>query len=181
MYFDYSEKTISSEKIYQGKIIQVKVDTVLLPNGKEAKRELVNHPGAIAVLALTPEDKIILVRQYRKPLEKTILEIPAGKLEKGENPLDCAIRELKEETGYIASNMTQITKFYTSPGFADEIIYLYKANSLEQGEAKPDEDEFIETVELSLDEALERIKTGEVIDAKTIMAIYYWQLERNKG
>ncbi|WP_176717362.1 NUDIX hydrolase [Vulcanibacillus modesticaldus] len=174
---DYIEQTISSTTIYEGKIIKVDVDKVRLPNGKESFREIVHHSGAVAILAISKENKVIMVKQYRKPLEKTILEIPAGKLEKGEKPLDCAIRELKEETGYTASNMSQIAKFYTSPGFADEIIYLFKAEDIQPGAAKPDEDEFVELVELTIDEVNELINDSKIIDAKTLIALNYWQLE----
>ena len=180
MSLNYNEPTISSKPIFDGKVIKVKVDTVELPNGKHATRELVSHPGAVGVLAITDDQKIILVRQFRKPLEKMNLEIPAGKLEPNEDPMECALRELKEETGYTASNMTQITKFYTSPGFANEIIYLYHAEGLENGEATPDEDEFVELVSLTLEEALQLIAEGEIVDGKTIIAIYYWQIERLK-
>lgn len=172
------EKTVSTETIYQGKVIQLQLDEVRLPNGKIASREIVRHPGAVAVMAITPENKMIFVRQFRKPLDKTILEIPAGKLEKAEDPLDCAKRELLEETGYQAEQMNFVHKFYTSPGFADELLFIYEGVNLTAGAAKPDEDEFVDLVELTLDEAFERMETGEIIDAKTILAVYYWQ---NKG
>lgn len=178
---NYTETTISSTKIYDGKIIKVNLDTVQLPNGNEALREIVLHQGAVGVLAITSDNKIILVKQYRKALETAIFEIPAGKLEKDENPADCAIRELQEETGFIASNITQIAKFYTSPGFANEIIYLYEAKDLIQGEASPDEDEFVEIYQFSLEEALDMVKDGRIIDAKTLIAIYYWQNQTLMG
>ena len=174
------EKTIAKETVYKGKIIQVDVDTVELPNGKTSKREIVHHQGAVGILAVTADLKMIFVRQFRKPLEQAILEIPAGKLEQGENPLDCAIRELKEETGYTTTNMTQISKFYTSPGFADEVIYLFKAEELQSGLAVPDEDEFVELVQLTFDEALDLINEGKIMDAKTVIAVQYWQLEMSK-
>lgn len=167
------EKTIATQKIFTGKVIDLQVDDVLLPNGNVSKREIVKHPGAVAVMALTEEEKIVLVRQFRKALEKTILEIPAGKLEKGEEPLDSAHRELEEETGYQARKLEKVVSFYTSPGFADEEIHLYWATGLEKGAFNPDEDEFVELVELSLDECFKRIETGDICDAKTIFAIYY--------
>jgi ADP-ribose pyrophosphatase len=169
------EKTISSQTIFEGKLVRLLVDQVRLPNGKTAKREIVKHPGAVAVLAITAEDKLVLVRQFRKPLEKTILEIPAGKLEPEEDPVDCAARELEEETGYKAEKLEHIVSFYTSPGFADEYLHLYEATGLKEGEVHPDQDEFVERVELTLDECFDRIKTGEISDAKTVMAVYYWQ------
>lgn len=169
---DLYEKTLASKTIYEGKIITVKVDDVLLPNGKQGKREIVHHQGAVAVLALTEENKMVAVRQFRKPLEATIVEIPAGKLERGEEPLECAKRELWEETGYTAQSFTLISSFYTSPGFADELIHLYLATGLQEGEQKPDEDEFVEVMLLSLQEAQELHRQGMIKDAKTVLAMY---------
>ncbi|WCK55957.1 NUDIX hydrolase [Aneurinibacillus sp. Ricciae_BoGa-3] len=171
------EKTIASESIYDGKIIKVKVDTVELPNGRTATREIVNHMGAVAVMAVTEDNRMVVVRQFRKPLERDLVEIPAGKLEPGETPAACAVRELAEETGYTAENMKHIASFYTSPGFADEIIHLYRAEGLKTGKAQPDEDEFVELLHISLEEAKQMIESGEIRDAKTIMAVYAWQLD----
>lgn len=172
------EKTITSQSIYEGRIIQVRVDEVELPNGKTASREIVHHNGAVAVLAVTDEDKIVLVRQYRKPMDRILLEIPAGKLEGDEDPKSCAERELVEETGFKAKNMELIASFYTSPGFSDELVHLYRGRGLTSGEATPDEDEFVEVLYLSLPEAKKYIETGEIKDAKTIMAIYAWELDK---
>ncbi|WP_211329301.1 NUDIX domain-containing protein [Ammoniphilus oxalaticus] len=177
---DLREKTIRTEQIYDGKIIRVQVDDVELPNGNRAKREIVRHSGAVAVIAITSEGRMVFVRQFRKPLDQTILEIPAGRLEAGEDPADCAKREMIEETGYRAEQMKFVTKFYTSPGFADELLYIYEGVSLTKGEAQPDQDEFVELVELTLDEAFERIEAGEIIDAKTILAVYHWQNQQLK-
>ncbi|BCU81669.1 ADP-ribose pyrophosphatase [Polycladomyces abyssicola] len=175
------EKTIKSQTIYEGNIIRLQLDQVTLPDGRTSQREIVKHPGAVAVVAITDEKKLVLVRQFRKPLEKTILEIPAGKLEPGEDPRVCAFRELKEETGYRAEEMTPLVSFYTSPGFADEIIHLYVASGLHRGEARPDQDEFVELVELTLPEAWQRIADGEICDAKTVAAVYHWQLKEMQG
>lgn len=169
------EKTISSQPIFEGRIIKLKVDEVLLPNGKTAKREIVNHPGAVAVLPLTDEGKMVAVRQFRKPLEQSIVEIPAGKLEKGEEPLACAIRELQEETGYVARHFEHLSSFYTSPGFADEILHVYMATGLTKGESQPDEDEFVDVMELTLEEAHELHRRGEIRDAKTVVALFAWE------
>jgi len=169
------EKTMSSQSIYEGRIIRVKVDEVLLPNGNTAKREIVNHPGAVAVMPLTDEGKLIAVRQFRKPLERTIVEIPAGKLEPGEQPLACAIRELEEETGYTAQHMELLSSFYTSPGFADELVHVYVATGLTKGESRPDEDEFVDVLELTLEEAQELHRAGEIRDAKTVVALFAWE------
>ncbi|RAL26535.1 NUDIX hydrolase [Thermoflavimicrobium daqui] len=177
---DLTEKTITTEKIYEGKIISVQVDQVKLPNGERGKRELVKHPGAVGVIAITPDNKLVLVRQFRKPLEKTILEIPAGKLEPDEDPQTCAFRELAEETGYQADSMNHVVSYYTSPGFANEIIHLYEAKGLTTGSMQPDSDEFVELVELSLSECNERIASGEICDAKTVTAVYLWQMREWK-
>ncbi|MBO8163100.1 MAG: NUDIX hydrolase [Brevibacillus sp.] len=169
------EQTISSQTIYDGRIIKVKVDEVRLPNGKTAKREIVNHQGAVAVLALTDEGRMVTVRQFRKPLERTIVEIPAGKLEPGEDPLECAKRELAEETGYQAEQFTHLSSFYTSPGFADELLHLYLATGLQPGPVKPDDDEFVEVEELTLEEAKRLHERGEIRDAKTVLALFAWE------
>jgi ADP-ribose pyrophosphatase len=169
------EKTISSQAIYDGRIIKVKVDEVLLPNGNTAKREIVHHQGAVAVIPLTEDGKMVVVRQFRKPLEKAIVEIPAGKLEIGEDPLACAERELEEETGYRAAQYEKLSAFYTSPGFADELLHVYVATGLTKGESRPDEDEFVDMMELTLEEAHELHKAGEISDAKTVVALFYWE------
>lgn len=176
-YFD--EKTLSSESIYKGKIIDVRLDEVELPNGKPGKRELVYHPGAVAVVAVTDDDKIVMVKQFRKPLERSLVEVPAGKLENNEDPEACARRELQEETGYRAGELNHVTSFYTSPGFSDEIIHLYFADQLVEGEPQTDEDEFVELMEVTLDEALDLIQRKEIYDAKTAYAIQYLQLKKN--
>ncbi|MEC1671975.1 ADP-ribose pyrophosphatase [Bacillus mojavensis] len=173
------EKTIAKEQIFSGKVIDLYVEDVELPNGKTSKREIVKHPGAVAVLAVTDEGKIILVKQFRKPLERTIVEIPAGKLEKGEEPEYTALRELEEETGYTAKKLTKMTAFYTSPGFADEIVHVFLAEELAVLEEKRelDEDEFVEVMEVTLEEALKLVESREVYDAKTAYAIQYLQLK----
>ena len=171
----FQETTIHTEKIYDGKIVQLQVDDVTLPNGKKSKRELIKHSGAVAVIPITKDNKILFVEQYRKPLEKPLIEIPAGKLEKGEDPELAGIRELEEETGYTAKNLQLITSFYSSPGFADEIVYIYITNELEKLENPPigDEDEFVEVHELTLDEAKQYVEDLRIQDAKTNYAVLY--------
>ncbi|HEU5138603.1 MAG TPA: NUDIX hydrolase [Bacillales bacterium] len=176
---DYTEKTISSEEIFKGKIIDVRLDQVELPNSKTGSRELVYHPGAVAVLAVTPEGRLLMVKQYRKPLERSLVEIPAGKLEEGEDPELCARRELEEETGYRSDSLRYVTSFYTSPGFSDEIVHLYFSDQLVKGEPKPDEDEFVELMEVTLEEALDFMENKEIYDAKTAYAVQYLQLKKN--
>jgi ADP-ribose pyrophosphatase len=176
------EKTLKTEHIFSGRIIQVQVDEVELPNGKTSTRELVKHPGAVAVIAITDDNKLVMVEQYRKPLEKVIVEIPAGKLEKGEEPALCAKRELEEETGYDCETLELVSSFYTSPGFADEIIHVYVAKGLTKKEnsAGLDEDEFVNVLEITLDEALEFIKEQRIFDAKTIFGVQYLQIANLK-
>lgn len=179
MKMNLEEKTLSTKQIFEGKIISVQVDTVQLPNGEQSTRELVKHPGAVAVIPVTKDGKIIMVRQFRKALEKEIIEIPAGKLELGEAPEVTAIRELEEETGYTTKQLQYVQSFYTSPGFADEIIYLYYTDQLEPmiDEAELDEDEFVEVMEVSLDEAETFMKEEKIHDAKTVFALMFLKLK----
>ncbi|MFF3022961.1 NUDIX domain-containing protein [Gottfriedia sp. NPDC057948] len=174
----FEEKTLAEEKVFTGRVISLYYQKVELPNGNTSTREIVKHPGAVAVIPITNEGKIIFVEQYRKALERSLLEIPAGKLEKGEEPLVTAKRELEEETGYEAANWEHIQSFYTSPGFADEYIHIYVAKGLKKLEnsAALDEDEFVEIFELTLDECLEELKKGSIHDAKTCFAVQYLQL-----
>jgi ADP-ribose pyrophosphatase len=172
----FYEKTISSKTIYEGRVVHLQVDDVLLPDGKQSKREIVKHPGAVAVIALTADQKLIMVKQFRKPLERSIIEIPAGKLEKGEDPLACAKRELEEETGYTCGEIKHLISFYTSPGFADELIHLYFTNDLKEGMKNPDADEFVELIEVSVDDAKQLIEEKIIYDAKTAYAVQYLQL-----
>lgn len=169
------ERTIRRQSIYEGAIIDVVVDDVQLPDGKEAKREIVQHPGAVGIIALTDEGKIVLVEQFRKPLERAIVEIPAGKIDAGESLEACALRELEEETGYRAHSLKKVQSFATSPGFADEVMHLYLAEQLEKVDdpLQGDEDEFIRLYEWTIDEAMKRMDEGKVYDAKTAFALLY--------
>nr|WP_238941786.1 NUDIX hydrolase [Bacillus sp. REN10] len=177
---NFEEKTIHIEQIFEGRIIRLQVDDIVLPDGKMGKREIIKHPGAVAVLALTAEGKIILVEQYRKALERSIIEIPAGKLEAKEEPEVCARRELEEETGYACESMTLLQSFYTSPGFADELVHVFIAKGLVKKEnaRSLDEDEFVEVMEVTLTEAEQLIKEQRIFDAKTVYAIQYLQLQQ---
>ena len=180
---DLTEKTLTSTSIYNGKVVQLQVDDVLLPDGEQSKREIIKHPGAVAIIPITPDNKIVLVRQYRKPLEKAIVEIPAGKMEQNERPELTAIRELEEETGYTTNQLSFVTSFYTSPGFADELMHIYMTTDLRRLDEKVagDDDEFIEMVELTLDEAKELVMKEDIHDAKTNYAILYLeQMEMDK-
>lgn len=166
----FEEKTIESQKVFEGRIIDVRIETVEFPDGTTAYRELVNHPGGVGVLALTSEGKIPLVKQFRKPFEKVMYEIPAGKLDKGEQPLVCGMRELKEETGYSAEKYVDLGCIYPSPGFVDEITYMFFAKGLEKGQDNPDDDEFLDVEEFTVDEVREMIFNNEINDAKSVAA-----------
>ncbi|MCG7406340.1 NUDIX hydrolase [Paenibacillus sp. ACRRX] len=176
----FEEVTLETKSIFKGNIISLEIDTVTLPDGSQATREIVRHPGAVAVLAIH-EEKMVVVEQYRKPLGRSQVEIPAGKLDAGELPEDAARRELEEETGYRTEALVHLGSFYTSPGFADEIIHLYAAEELIAGNMHTDEDEFLEVSALTLEEAYEAIRAGRISDAKTINAVYAWQLRQLTG
>mgnify|MGYP001006775282 CR=1 FL=1 len=182
---EFEEKTLSRKEIYKGPIFQLVQDQVELPSGKgTAQRDLIFHNGAVCVLAVTPENKIVLVKQYRKAIEKVSYEIPAGKLEIGENadPEAAALRELEEEAAY-TGKLSLLYDFYSAIGFCNERLKLYLASDLTKVEnPRPqDEDETLELLEVSLDQAKELIQSGDICDAKTIMAIQYWELQRNSG
>ena len=182
---EFEEKTLSRKEIYKGPIFQLVQDQVELPSGKgSAQRDLIFHNGAVCVLAVTPENKIVLVKQYRKAIEKVSYEIPAGKLEVGENadPEAAALRELEEEAAY-TGKLSLVYDFYSAIGFCNERLKLYLARDLTKVEnPRPqDEDETLELLEVSLDQAKELIQSGHICDAKTIMAIQYWELQINSG
>ncbi|PTE93811.1 ADP-ribose pyrophosphatase [Staphylococcus equorum] len=173
------EKTLHKESIYKGAIIDLEVHDIELPDGQTSKRELVYHNGAVAVCAINPDNQVILVRQYRKPAEKTLLEIPAGKLEINEERESAAKRELEEETGYIAENLELITEMYGSPGFSNEKISIYLAKDLKIGEMNLDDDEFIEIETYNIEEITIMLQNKEIEDAKTIIALQYLSLNYN--
>jgi ADP-ribose pyrophosphatase len=164
-------ETLERRTIFEGKVVRLYVDRVRLPSGMEAEREVVLHRGAVGMVALDGDGYVFLVRQYRHAPGEELLEIPAGKLDEGEDPLQCARRELKEEVGCSASQWMKMAAFYTSPGFSDEVLHLYLARDLRSGEADPEEDEFLEIVRVSLSEALSMIAKGEIRDAKTIAGL----------
>lgn len=168
---DKQEKTISSEVIYDGKVIHVRKDKVLCPNGKESYREIVDHHGGVGVLAFL-DGKIALVKQYRYAYQEELYEMPAGKLEKDEDPSEGGKRELEEEVGYVADKFEYLGKMYPSCGYTNEIIYLYKAENLRKTHTHLDEDEFVEVYWFSLEEIKKMVKEGQIVDAKTICALY---------
>ncbi len=167
----FEEKTVETKEIYDGYIVKVRLDTVLMPDGKTAKRDIVMHPGGVGIVALTDKGEILLVKQFRKPIEKAIYEIPAGKLDKNEDSLVCGLRELEEETGYKCKELKYLGYMYPSPGFTDEITHIYFTDSLLKGEAHPDEDEFLDVVAVDKDKVLKMIMDNEINDAKTVFGI----------
>ena len=169
------ERTMKSDKIFDGKILSLRVDTVELPDKKYSKREIVEHDPSVSVVATDNDGNILLVKQYRKPVEKVIYEIPAGSIEIGENPREGAIRELKEETGYVAKDVEYISEFYSTPGFCTEKMYVFFATEIEECDQEPDEDEFIEVEKVSLDKAIKMIQLGEIMDAKSIVGILMYE------
>jgi len=168
------EKVLQEKILYKGKIINVKELEVILPNGKLAKREVVEHPGAVAILPIDDDGGIFFVKQYRICANEILLEIPAGKLDKGESPIDCAYRELEEEIGYRPKKLTLIHTFYPSPGISTEVLYLFLATGLEKTKVHPDEDEFLEIVKLNGEEIKNLLGQNLVKDSKTLIALYYY-------
>lgn len=167
------DETLSSSILYRGRIVNVRHDLVRLHGGKIAFREVVEHPGAVAILALDDQSRVILVRQYRQPAAQVMLEIPAGKLEPGENPLDCAKRELNEETGLQSGSWQELGCFYLSPGFCNEKIHIFLARDLSEA-ALPiasDEDETVEVISMPLTNLLKLVERGELKDAKTVISL----------
>lgn len=176
------EKQISAEYMYKGKIISLRRDTALLPNGNTATREVVEHNGGVCVAALTDNDEVLFVRQFRYPYMEIIPEIPAGKRDKAdEDPLKCGIRELKEETGATAEKFIPLGKLYPSPGYCGEIIWMYAATGLSYGEQNPDDDEFLTVEKIPLNKAVEMILLGEITDAKTQAAVLKLKVLKDQG
>ncbi|HUZ02507.1 MAG TPA: NUDIX hydrolase [Thermomicrobiaceae bacterium] len=165
------EEMVDSRREFDGKLIRVRVDTVRLPDGSERRREVAEHPGAVAILPVLPGGELVLVRQYRYAVGRTLLEVPAGTREPDESTEACAHRELAEETGFRASNLRELVRFYVSPGWATEELVAYVASDLEPGEARPEDDERLEVVAVRPEEVSDLIARGEIGDAKTIVAL----------
>ena len=174
------EKKLNSVKVFSGRLLNVYSDEIELPNGNKSSREYIMHVGAVCVVALTDDNKVIVERQYRYPMHEVTLEIPAGKLDsKEEDPLDAAKRELKEETGAVADKMTYLGKFYPTPAYSDEVIHMYLATGLTFGETHPDEDEFLETERIPLETLKDMVMRGEIPDSKTQVCVLRAFLELN--
>ncbi|MBI1937805.1 MAG: NUDIX hydrolase [Ignavibacteriales bacterium] len=171
-----------SHTVFRGKVFDVKVDEIIYNGtGNKAERQVAVHPGGAVVAPVTNDGKIILITQYRYPHNETILELPAGKLEPGEDPQECASRELTEETGYTSKKITKLGKIYTTPGFCDEVLHIYLAENLEPGDhAREEGEEGIEVFELTLDEIDKKICNGEIVDAKTICGITMLRLNAER-
>lgn len=167
----FEEKTVSSETKFEGRIIKVKVDKVAMPDGSVSTRELVAHPGGVGIVAVTDADELIMVKQFRKPIEKVIYEIPAGKLDPGEPHRECGLRELEEETGLTCESFDYLGFIYPSPGFTDEVTHVYLARGLAQGMAHPDEDEFLDVEKIPIDKACDMVMNNEINDAKSVFGI----------
>ncbi len=173
-----SKDQLSSKRVYSGKIISLDVDTVKFPDGSTGELEMIRHPGASAILPFLSDPQgedpqILLIRQYRYAANGFVYEVPAGRLEPGEDPMDCARRELLEETGCHASGVQHLTTIFTTPGFTDEKIHLFMATGVTAGDAKLENDEFLELEPRTLSQALRMIQAGEIQDAKTIVTILY--------
>lgn len=167
-----TEKTKSQEYMFKGRIINLRRDVAILPDGSEANREVVEHNGGVCVLPLTENNEIIFVKQFRYPYMEELLEIPAGKRDsKDEDPLSCGKRELREETGAESNNFVFLGELYPSPGYVNEVIYMYYADGLTYGECDPDDDEFLDLVKIPFDKAVEMVVSGEIKDAKTQAAV----------
>ena len=166
----FEEKTLESERIYEGKILNLRKDTVTVENGT-SMREIVEHNGGAVIVPVTDDRKVIMVKQYRKPARRVMLEVPAGKIDPGEDHYTTAVRELREETGYTAENVRFLTMMYPSVGYSEEKLYIYMVTGLTPGETDPDENEAIDVVEIPLDEIHKMIMEGKIEDAKTIAGV----------
>lgn len=176
-----NEKKLNSNYIYKGKIINMRVDDALLPNGNTAKREIVEHNGGVCIVPLTDNNEVLTVKQFRYPYMEVVTEIPAGKREGNEEPLKCGIRELKEETGCTAEKFVFLGELYPSPGYCGEIIYMYAAKGLNYGDTNFDDDEFLTIEKTPIDDLISDILEGKLKDAKTQTAILKTKLLLDKG
>ena len=183
------EKRIRSERVYDGKLLKVRRDTVRLPDGGTAVREHIRHPGAVAIIALTDSGELVMERQYRYPLGRDMIELPAGKIDRGEPPLATARRELREETGYTASRWRHVATIHLAIGYSDERIEIYLARGLRHRGAKLDAEEFLEVFTLPLSTALDWIRGGKITDSKSVAGLFWaekildgrWRAARKAG
>ncbi len=176
----FEEKTIESQMIYEGAILNLRRDKVTVPNG-HSYREIIEHNGGAVLAAITDQGKLVMVRQYRNPAKRVVLEVPAGKIDLGEDPETTAVRELKEETGYTAGKVRYLTKFYPSVGYTEEVLHLYLCTELVAGETNFDENECIEIEEYDIDQLCAMIMNGQIQDAKTIITVFIVKEEIASG
>lgn len=174
------ERTLSQRRVYDGRILNVRVDEAILPNGKTVTREVIEHHGACGIVAFDEEGKLLMVRQYRYPMACELLELPAGKIDPGETPDACAARELEEETGYRASKLEFLGDIYPIAAYCCEVVHLYLAKGLTRGAQHLDPDEFLDVLHVDFDEALSRVLAGELPDSKTQIGIMKAALLRRK-
>lgn len=165
------EEVIHSERIFQGRVVNLRVDTVRLPNGRVSRREVVEHRGAVAIVPLLDDETVLMIKQFRLAANEVLLEIPAGTLEPGEPPEECAARELEEETGYRAGTLRRLFSQYLAPGYSQEILHVFLARDLQRTTQQTEEDETVEVVPMSIHRAVELVLSGEIKDAKTIAAL----------
>jgi ADP-ribose pyrophosphatase len=165
------EKLVRKNVVFKGRMVDFRADEIRLPNGGSALREFMDHPGAVGVVPLLPNGDVVLVRQYRYPVGEVTLELPAGKLDPGENIRACVERELREETGYTAKKITPLLRYWPTPAFANEVLHLFVAEKLTPGRLDPDEDEFLEKVELPFDDAVALVRSGKIMDSKTVIGL----------
>ena len=178
---DFTEKALSAEYKFKGRVINLRVDEVLLPDGNRGVREVIEHNGGVCVAAITEQGEVLAVRQYRYPYSETVLEIPAGKRDGDEEPFTCGVRELREETGATASEYKFLGELYPTPGYCGEIIWMYAAKGLSFGEVCPDEDEFLSVERIPLDDFVDMILRGEIKDSKTQAAVMKLKILRERG
>jgi len=168
---DLKETIVRRETVHEGKIVRFEKLVVEMPNGVNADRDIIRHPGGCVIIPVDEENNLYLVKQYRVAFESVTLELPAGKLDKGEEPIVCATRELEEETGLQAQEIRAVISVYLSPGFCDEVLHVFMATGLKQGVARPDDDEFVKIEKYSIAELMTMIQTGEIKDAKTVIGV----------
>ena len=176
---ELKEQFFKTKKIVKGRAINFRVDTIVLPDKNLAEREYVEHPGAVCILPFVDSKRIVLVEQYRYPVKQATLELPAGKLDKGESPLSCVRRELIEETGFYAKKVKKIFSFWPTPAFSDEVIHIYTAHGLVEREKNPDKDEFINTHIMPIEKAFDLLKKEKIRDSKTVIALLLWYHLKN--
>ena len=176
-----NEETIKSETVFEGKILYVTRDVAKLENGREAIRDVIHHNGGVCVVPLTEQGQVLMVRQFRYPYSEVLLELPAGKLEYGEDPFEAGKRELREETGAVAEHYIDLGKFYPTPGYCGEIIHMYAANGLSFTSLDLDDDEFLAPEKIPLEKAVEMVMNNEIRDGKTQAAVLKVAQKRRKG